>query len=264
MKAVFFDIDGTLLDHTDGKSVMPQSTIDSLAAMRKKGIKLFVATGRDPIKVDDADNYFPFDGFVTLNGQIVKTREGVPIRMAPHDPENIRKLIPLVHKADFPCVIIEEDRSFPANDNEFNRQHFQWAGVPFPPFYDPARLDEHPVYQFLAYMPLEESHILTDVLDVEPTSSGGCLLDVIPRGGGKEVGIAAVADYYGFAQKEIMVFGDGINDVRMLRWAGIGVAMGNGSDTVKAAADYVTTPVSDNGIKNALLHFGVLTEEDFR
>ena len=59
-----------------------------------------------------------------------------------------------------------------------------------------------------------------------------------------------------------MVFGDGGNDARMLRWAGTGVAMGNGAPAAKAAADYITTPVGEDGIKNAVLHFGVLTEQD--
>ena len=48
----------------------------------------------------------------------------------------------------------------------------------------------------------------------------------------------------------------------MLDWAGTGVAMGNAPDAVKAGADYVTTSVSDNGVKNALLHLGILSQDD--
>ena len=85
---------------------------------------------------------------------------------------------------------------------------------------------------------------------------------MIPDKGGKEVGIAAVANHYGWKREEIMVFGDGPNDANMLAWAGTGVAMGNGVEEAKAAADYVTTPVGEDGVKNALLHLGVLAEED--
>ena len=56
----------------------------------------------------------------------------------------------------------------------------------------------------------------------------------------------------------MMAFGDGGNDIEMLRYAGIGVAMGNADDAVKAAADYVTTSVDDDGIMNALKHFGLI------
>ena len=56
----------------------------------------------------------------------------------------------------------------------------------------------------------------------------------------------------------MMAFGDGGNDIEMLRYAGTGVAMGNADDAVKAAADYVTTSVDDDGIMNALKHFGLI------
>lgn len=55
-----------------------------------------------------------------------------------------------------------------------------------------------------------------------------------------------------------MTFGDGGNDINMLEHAGIGVAMDNASDRVKAAADYITSSVDDDGIVNALKHFNIL------
>lgn len=82
--------------------------------------------------------------------------------------------------------------------------------------------------------------------------------DIIARGNSKSKGIDHVLEYYGIALKDTMAFGDGGNDIPMLGHAGIGVAMGNASDEVKAAADYVTTSVDEDGIMNALKHFGVL------
>lgn len=263
IKAVFFDIDGTLLDHSGEKSVFPASTAASLFAMRKKGIKLFVATGRAPSMLDMLDQYFPFDGFVTFNGQLVIDREGNVLHCMPHDPEDIRELVSIVHSRNLPAFVLEEKGAFPLTDLPDVRAHFQWMNVPFPPFYDPARLDKHPVLQASLYMPLEEAAPLLSHLHVEVTTSGGDILDVIPMGGGKEVGIAATASHYGFSRENIMVFGDGPNDARMLRWAGVGVAMGNGDPEAKSAADYVTTHVGKDGIKNALLHFGVLSALDF-
>ena len=55
-----------------------------------------------------------------------------------------------------------------------------------------------------------------------------------------------------------MAFGDGGNDIEMLRHVAIGIAMGNAGDDVKAAADYVTDDIDDNGVANALRHFGVI------
>ena len=56
----------------------------------------------------------------------------------------------------------------------------------------------------------------------------------------------------------VVVFGDGKNDVDMLTHAGFGVAMGNACEEAKAAADYVTDDVDENGIFNALRHFNVI------
>ena len=77
-------------------------------------------------------------------------------------------------------------------------------------------------------------------------------------------GLEAVIRHYGFKREETAAFGDGMNDLGMIRWAGTGVAMGNAEPEVKAVADYVTTPVWEDGVKNALLHLGILTDGDFQ
>ena len=55
-----------------------------------------------------------------------------------------------------------------------------------------------------------------------------------------------------------MAFGDGGNDISIIKKAGIGVAMGNAGDNLKEVADYITTSVDEDGVKNALAHFGVI------
>ena len=83
-------------------------------------------------------------------------------------------------------------------------------------------------------------------------------VDVIAPGGGKDRGMDAVLDHFGFDLSESMAFGDGENDLPMLRHAHIGVAMGNADDLVKSQADYVTGTVDEDGIVTALEHFGIL------
>lgn len=67
-----------------------------------------------------------------------------------------------------------------------------------------------------------------------------------------------MADYLGLNIDETMAFGDGGNDISIVREAGTGVAMGNAGDNLKQVADYITTHVDEDGVKNALLHFGVI------
>ncbi len=261
IKCVFFDIDGTLLN-PETRSI-PASTLASLKALRSKGVKLFVATGRFPAMTTFLEEFFPFDGFVTLNGQLAVDRNGTVLHRMAHDPEDIRTLVDLVKANPFPCLIIEEKQCFYILESQAIKDHFAWAGLPAPGPYDLSRLENHPVLQFLAYINHEDTGCLAPLKHIAITGSGVGICDIIPEHGGKDVGLAAVAKHYGWNRNEIMVFGDGNNDSQMLAWAGIGVAMGNGTAPAKDAADYVTTPVGEDGIKNALLHFGVLSEKDF-
>ena len=71
-------------------------------------------------------------------------------------------------------------------------------------------------------------------------------------------GIKRYLDIIGIKPEEIIAFGDAENDLDMIRFAGIGVAMGNGEEAVKAAADYVTADIDDDGIEKALKHFNLI------
>lgn len=156
IKAIFFDIDGTLLDHSPkGGGRIPPSTLRCLEALRKKGIKLFVATGRIPAMVTFLEDLFPFDGFVTLNGQLALDREGRVLHRMTHHPQDIRKLAELVEADPFPCLVIEEKDSFFMVETPIIREHFQKEGLSAPGSYHIARLEEHPILQFLAYIPKE-------------------------------------------------------------------------------------------------------------
>ena len=74
----------------------------------------------------------------------------------------------------------------------------------------------------------------------------------------KGKGLQVMAEYLGLDISETMAFGDGGNDISIIREAGIGVAMANANEEVKAMADYVTSSVDEDGVKNALVHFGII------
>ena len=73
-----------------------------------------------------------------------------------------------------------------------------------------------------------------------------------PKGGSKELGIQKVIEYYGYSRDEIAAIGDGYNDISMIRYAGLGIAMGNANDKVKEAADYVTDSMEQDGLLHAV------------
>jgi cof family protein len=67
-----------------------------------------------------------------------------------------------------------------------------------------------------------------------------------------------MSKHLGISLEECIAFGDGGNDMTILQTAGIGVAMGNAYEGVKAVADYVTTSIDEDGIRNAFIHFGII------
>ena len=83
-------------------------------------------------------------------------------------------------------------------------------------------------------------------------------MDIIPADGGKGNAIERILERYGLSREDAIAFGDGDNDIDMLRYAHIGVAMGNAGEHVKTHADYVTACVDDDGIYKALKVYGLL------
>ena len=81
------------------------------------------------------------------------------------------------------------------------------------------------------------------------------LMEGLPGGVNKGHGLAWLADHLGVAQQEVLAIGDSDADVPMIEWAGIGVAMGNGSPAAKAAADWVAPTLEEDGVAAALERF---------
>ena len=77
-------------------------------------------------------------------------------------------------------------------------------------------------------------------------------MEALPAGLNKAVGLQWLAQHLGVAAAEVLAVGDNDNDVEMLRWAGVGVAMGNSSAAALAAADWVTAAVEQDGAALAL------------
>ena len=72
----------------------------------------------------------------------------------------------------------------------------------------------------------------------------------------KAEGLKRLCEYYGMDLSQTVAFGDSMNDFEIVSRAGIGIAMGNSVEELKAAADYVTDPIDRDGVWNACRHFG--------
>jgi len=78
----------------------------------------------------------------------------------------------------------------------------------------------------------------------------------------KGTAVRYLAEYLGIPEEDTIAIGDSENDLGMLRAAGIGIAMGNASDDVKEASDDVTGSVQEDGVYDAFLKYGLISEEN--
>ena len=255
IKAVFFDVDGTLFSHE--LNAVPESTKRALRRLHRNGIKTVVVTGRAMQEYEKLPvSELVFDGYLTLNGQLLMDKHRKLYAGTPINKGEMEVLSGIFRAKKIPFVLINDhDRYINyVNDTVIKTQEETKGTVPHLGQY----LGEE-IYQILAFVPPKDKQLLDDLLDeCSITSWNDTGIDIIPKGGGKAAGIQKYIEEQGFKQEETMAFGDGENDISMLEFAGIGVAMGNAGDEVKAIADYVTDSVDDDGIEKALVHFGLI------
>lgn len=255
VKAIFFDIDGTLFSHNSQE--IPHSTKQALRKLRDKGIKTFIATGRHFVEMKalpiDASDY---DGMIVLNGQICVDGDGKILYESPLDDNDLKEIVRIFNLKEIPVLLIERDRIYINIVNDIVVEAQKTFSLPTPEIgeYSGAK-----IYQACIYANVEqEKMIMSKLVKCKTTRWNEYGIDLLSDCGGKDVGIGHVLNYYGIKRTESMAFGDGENDVDMLKFAGIGVAMGNAAESAKECADYVTTDIDHDGIYNALKLFEII------
>ena len=256
IKAAFFDIDGTLLSHTTYS--VPQSARDSLAILRKKGIKTYLCTGRHAVELDllpVAD--IPFDGYITLNGHLCLNNNKQMLFGLPFPEDTTRALIRIFKEQRLPLVLVEESGLTLNYVNDTVIQAQEAISTPVPAV---APYDGKPIYQATTFIDRREDDCLRSIMppNCHAARWNDRGVDLILDGGGKVAGIRCVIEQEGILPEECIAFGDAENDIDMLMYCGIGIAMGNAQDKVKEIADHVTTDVDHDGIRNALRFYGII------
>lgn len=256
IKAIFFDVDGTLVSfktHT-----VPDSAMQALHTLRERGVKLFLSTGRHQKMLGQVRDLFPFDGYVTLSGQYCFAGDQV-LRKNPMPHQAVEELVAAARDDAFSCIFLEGEEIYLNYVNDLTRAFMKDLNLPLPPVRPVSYALGREIYQAITFLDRDNEHLLLDrAPHLKTTRWHPHFLDVIPPTGGKDKGMDAILEHFGIPVEECMAFGDGENDLTMLVHAGIGVAMGTASDEVKAQADWATDSVDEDGIVKALRHFQVL------
>ena len=280
VKAVFFDIDGTLVN--DRKSVL-KSTKEAIKIVKDQGVLVGVATGRGPFFVKDLMDELDLDFAVTYNGQYIFNKERV-LFASPIDKRSLRQIISYAKDNRKEIAMGTRQDVIGSRIMSFGLSPLSQLVSRFVPKFltrtvshsfnrmvskalpqkedDLLDLINQPIYQVLMLMTPEESNQAASEFEyLKFTRSNPFAADIINQGNSKLEGIRRVGKEYGFDLNQVMAFGDSDNDLEMLAGVGMSVAMGNGSSSVKEVAKHITTSNQEDGIHKALEHFGVLASE---
>lgn len=262
IKAVFFDIDGTLVSYRT--KTMPAETYAALQLLHEKGIRLSICTGRAPVSIqllEPAVRSFPWDGVIAANGQLCFDEEQKLFHKVAINADTLKQLVPWIKDNQIPAVFFEVNDSYTNLPIPSLAEHYQRSGKPelMPGIDDPVRSYEHETIQICPYVPKElDEAFLAHAPGMKSVRWADHFADMIPSAGGKDKGIEAMLKHWNIKREETMAIGDGGNDISMVQYAGVGVAMGNAPAKLKEAADFITNDVDHNGIVNALKEYGLL------
>lgn len=276
IKAVFFDLDGTLF--TSARNVSA-TTRRSIVELHKNKVLVGVATGRGPAFVLPLMETLNLDFAVAYNGQYIFTPDAM-IATTPIDKKTLREVIDFArqngHDISFgmadgvhgsSLVKFGETRTaqvianlLPEKMSDVTKTGFKHIIRKIKPqsknLVDTIR---QPVYQVIMVATRQEMDtIMPNFPELQATRSNPYSADLITRGNSKLKGIEKVGQKFGFDLSQVMAFGDSDNDLEMLAGVGLGVAMGNATPNVKLVADYITDHHNADGIAKALSHYGLI------
>lgn len=253
MNLVFFDIDGTL---ATGKHV-PESAAEGLRLLRENGDLVFICTGRNPAYAEKNFGQYA-DGFICCNGRLaVKGRE--VLYSHPLSDEQIREIVKRMDAVGAGYAFLGTDEGYYGGDPA---GYEVMSRVQDKGFVKNGLAEHMNVYTFDAYLGTPDRiSVIQEALDgfaIANPHGPHPSADITVLGVDKGTALVHVAEVLGVPLENTYGFGDGRNDICMLKAVGHGIAMGNAIDETKAAAEYVTTDINDNGVWNGLKHYGLI------
>lgn len=260
IKAVFSDIDGTLFSHKTNR--VPSSAVHAVEDLQKQGIKFFLCSGRNAylIRKSGVYDYVKPDGIVTMNGaQAIVGDESIFLHPIPANV--VDALIKFAKRLRFGLTLIEEKEGHINMIDERVISAHEKYGTRFP---QPRTFPDHydrVIYQAIAYCDeFDESLFLPHLTECKTARWDEYAVYIMPKDCDKARGIEATMRHFGWSMDQCVSLGDDYNDIEMVSRSGVGIAMGNAQDEVKAKADYVTDDIDRDGFAKALLHYGLISE----
>lgn len=267
IKCIALDLDRTTLDESGRLS---EGNRLALCEVMKKGIHVIIASGRSFQVLPKDILVLPgIEYAVTGNGSAMyHIPSGRCMKQCLLCPQDIEAVLEAVHGEDAACEAFMDGRAY-AEKKELDRlEYYGFTG--HPAAY--VRETRIPVEDIRDFLRKHKEHMEgMDVVAAEEaarkrireriekntraayiTSSIPQLIEVSHKDTGKHHGVAFLLEYLGLRPEELAAFGDGDNDIDLLRYAGYGIAMSNGTEGCKAAADAITKHHQEDGVAYGL------------
>ena len=270
-KAVFLDIDGTLVGF-DGR--MPESAKKALEQARRNGHKMFICTGRPYGMVDPWLLGLGFDGVVASAGAYVRTRELVVFHQT-LELAYVRQVMAVIKDHGALFMLHDRDHCYlspgfyqfmEARDGNMGKKGKRMPGEVM--FEEGMELPKElaSLDYFGADITVEEIQAILEekmpgYFAVTGSSFGSDHTycgEITRRGTTKGSGMEKMLTHFGMCQADSIGVGDGMNDMDMLRYADMAVAMGNSVEPLKELADLVTDPIDQDGLWNGFRKLGLI------
>lgn len=273
IKLIAVDMDGTFLD--DEKNI-PTENMEAVRECAKRGIEMVPATGRTLLGLPDEIKHMPGVRYaITVNGAVVvdlkeekvihsckiNTDLAVKIMELARDSEddimydayidgigytteNFRKRFDYYVRTPVLVELLRKTRKVVDDNIEYVREHHK-------------EVEKINLFFREEQARQKMRQLLETIPEIVVTSAIPSNLEINAKGADKGNAILRLAEYLKIRQEETMAFGDGGNDVTMIQKAGIGVAMENGYESVKAEADYITASNNEAGVAKAIRLFAL-------
>ena len=259
IKIIFFDIDDTLRNSKTG--FIPSTIPTVFKQLREKGILTGIATGRGIFGVVPEIKALKPDFFVTLNGAYIEDKKGNVICSNKIAKDKVEEYITWTKEVGIDYGLVGSHAAKLSRRTEMISQAID-------PIYpdlevDPDFYQKEDIYQMWTFEEQGDDLVLPDTLasTLRMVRWHEHSSDVVPISGSKAAGVAKVVDQLGLKPENVMVFGDGLNDLELFDYAGISVAMGVSHEKIKEKADYITKTLEEDGIFDALEGFGMVEKE---
>ena len=259
IKIIFFDIDDTLRNSKTG--FIPSTIPTAFKQLRDKGILTGIATGRGIFGVVPEIKTLKPDFFVTLNGAYIEDKKGNVIYSNKIAKDKVEEYITWTKEVGIDYGLVGSHATKLSRRTEMISQ----AIDPIYPDLEvaPDFYQKEDIYQMWTFEEQGDDLVLPDTLasTLRMVRWHEHSSDVVPISGSKASGVAKVVDQLDLKPENVMVFGDGLNDLELFDYAGISVAMGVSHEKIKEKADYITKTLEEDGIFDALEGFGMVEKE---